>query len=67
MFTLDADLDVADVERRYKFQREFVDRRKDLFSARTYMYEGEEKCDQNRDVFLECIETTGTRFVFLIA
>jgi len=53
------DFDVADAERRYKFQRAFVDRRKNLFSARTYMYEGEEKCDENRDVFLECIETTG--------
>ena len=30
------------------------------------MYEGEEKCDQNRDVFLECIETTGET-EFLIA
>ncbi|XP_065054557.1 proline dehydrogenase 1, mitochondrial-like isoform X2 [Rhopilema esculentum] len=52
-------LDIADVEKRFKFQRKFADRRKDLYSARTYIYEGEEKCDQNRDVFLDCIETTG--------
>lgn len=53
------EINVADVERKFKLQRKFVDRRKDLYSARTYVYEGEEKCDQNRDVFLECIETTG--------
>ena len=56
---LGAVLDIADVEKRFKFQRKFADRRKDLYSARTYIYEGEEKCDQNRDVFLDCIETTG--------
>ena len=56
---LDKTMDVDEVVKQYKFQRKFADRRKDLYSARTYIYEGEEKCDENRDVFLDCIETTG--------
>ena len=55
----DKTVDVDEIVKQYKFQKKFADRRKDLYSARTYIYEGEEKCDENRDVFLECIETTG--------
>ena len=57
--SLDKTMNVDEVVKQYQFQRKFADRRKDLYSARTYIYEGEEKCDENRDVFLDCIETTG--------
>lgn len=55
----DSHLDVADAEHKFQLHQEFVDRRDQVVSARTYFYEGEEKCDQNMQVFLDCIDTTG--------
>ncbi|XP_057294368.1 proline dehydrogenase 1, mitochondrial-like isoform X1 [Hydractinia symbiolongicarpus] len=52
-------MDLSDVEFKFQLHKEFLDRRERVFSARTYFYEGEEKCDQNMEVFLECIDTTG--------
>lgn len=43
---------------KYKAHSRF-NRSQDLHSARTYFYEGEEKCDENMEVFLNCIDTTG--------
>jgi len=43
--------------KRYHPQRTFGDRRKNVCSARTYFYSGEEKCDQNMEVFLKCIDS----------
>ena len=51
--------DLYDVKRRYQAHSKFLDRREQVYSARTYFYEGEEKCDENTEVFLKCIETTG--------
>ena len=53
------DLDLADAAHRYKNHKKFADRRDQVYSARTYFYEGEEKCDKNTEIFLECIDTTG--------
>ena len=41
--------------KRYHPQRTFGDRRKNVCSARTYFYSGEEKCDQNMEVFLKLV------------
>lgn len=30
-------------------------------SARTYFYEGEQKCDENMENFLECINVAGIK------
>ena len=51
--------DLYDVKHRYQAHSKFLDRRKQVVSARTYFYEGEEKCDENMKIFLDCIETTG--------
>lgn len=52
-------MDLSDVEHKFQLHKEFLDRRERVVSARTYFYEGEEKCDKNMEVFLECIDTTG--------
>ena len=56
-------IDVSDVHNRLKYHRKFSDRRDRLYSARTYIYEGEEKCDENMKVFLQCIDTTGSAVI----
>ncbi|VDP14831.1 unnamed protein product [Heligmosomoides polygyrus] len=43
-------------QQQYAVHEEFADRRKDVVSARTYLYEGEEVCDRNRDIFLETVD-----------
>ncbi|PAV89864.1 hypothetical protein WR25_03018 [Diploscapter pachys] len=40
---------------RYTPHAEFSDRREQVVSARTYFYDGEEKCDENRDIFIDSI------------
>ncbi|WKY03529.1 hypothetical protein Q1695_004915 [Nippostrongylus brasiliensis] len=47
---------VHGIERQYAVHEEFADRRKDVVSARTYFYEGEEVCDRNRDIFMETVD-----------
>ena len=51
--------DLADIENKFKRHKQFNDRRQRVFSARTYFYEGEEKCDENMEVFIKCIDKTG--------
>lgn len=48
-----------DNKKRYNPQRDFGDRRKNVVSARTYFYKGEEKCEQNTKIFLKCIDSAG--------
>jgi len=50
--------DLSDIHNQYRAYRTFP-RNDNVYSARTYYYEGEEKCDDNMDVFLKCIDTTG--------
>ena len=52
------DINLKNLAEKYKIHSDFADRRQDVISARTYFYEGEEKCDQNMEVFLQCIDTT---------
>jgi len=54
-----AGYDISYIENRFLEQEEFADRRANVQSARTYFYEGEESCDANMKVFLQCIDTTG--------
>ncbi|XP_055996858.1 proline dehydrogenase 1, mitochondrial-like isoform X2 [Ostrea edulis] len=54
---------------RFVPHEEFGDRREGVFSARTYFYEDETKCDENLKTFKECIDavagavTDGTGFI----
>ena len=52
------DINIGNVEEQFKMHSQFADRRENVVSARTYFYEGEEKCDENMEVFLQCIDTT---------
>ncbi len=61
-FQFSEPVDLSEIVKKYQYERKFADRRQDVYSARTYIYEGEEKCDENRDVFLDCIETTGKNY-----
>ena len=56
-------LDPADEYARYKPHVEFADRRKGVYSARTYFYEGEEECDKRVKTFLKCIDAAGLYFI----
>ena len=35
-----------------------VDRKSNLNSARVYLYQGEEECNNNMDTFIDCIDAT---------
>ncbi|CAM2103330.1 proline dehydrogenase 1, mitochondrial [Caretta caretta] len=50
----------AQREKQYRAHREFGDRRDKVISARTYFYADETKCDQHMDMFLRCIEASGS-------
>ena len=52
------DVNLENLADKFKLHLDFADRRQDVISARTYFYEGEEKCDKNMEVFLQCIDTT---------
>ncbi|XP_043571560.1 proline dehydrogenase 1, mitochondrial-like [Chiloscyllium plagiosum] len=46
-------------EKKFRPHKRFGDRREDVFSARTYFYADESKCDQFMDTFLKCIAASG--------
>ncbi|XP_032234100.2 proline dehydrogenase 1, mitochondrial [Nematostella vectensis] len=48
--------DIADDHGRFKPHEEFADRRKGVFSARTYFYSGEPECDARLETFMECVD-----------
>ncbi|EDO37792.1 predicted protein, partial [Nematostella vectensis] len=47
---------IADDHGRFKPHEEFADRRKGVFSARTYFYSGEPECDARLETFMECVD-----------
>uniref|UniRef100_UPI00398F7CB5 proline dehydrogenase 1, mitochondrial-like isoform X2 n=1 Tax=Pristiophorus japonicus TaxID=55135 RepID=UPI00398F7CB5 len=46
-------------EKKFRPHRRFGDRRENVFSARTYFYADESKCDQYMETFLRCIAASG--------
>ncbi|XP_038675850.1 proline dehydrogenase 1, mitochondrial-like [Scyliorhinus canicula] len=46
-------------EKKFRPHRRFGDRRENVFSARTYFYADESKCDQYMETFLKCIAASG--------
>ncbi|XP_029652982.1 proline dehydrogenase 1, mitochondrial-like isoform X1 [Octopus sinensis] len=42
--------------KRYRAHEEFGDRREKVFEARTYFYKDEADCDENMNIFLNCID-----------
>ncbi|KAE9421483.1 hypothetical protein Angca_004814, partial [Angiostrongylus cantonensis] len=57
--TVDAET-LQQTRQKYTVHKEFADRRKDVVSARTYLYEGEHVCDRNRDIFIETVDAVAT-------
>ena len=58
--------DTADEHARYQPHSEFADRRMNVYSARTYFYEGESECDRKMEIFLKCIDAAGLFTLFLM-
>ncbi|XP_052073864.1 proline dehydrogenase 1, mitochondrial-like isoform X2 [Mytilus californianus] len=55
-------------QKRFAAHEEFLDRREKVVSARTYFYDDEAKCDDNMNIFLQCVDavsgsTKSTGFV----
>ena len=42
--------------RKFRAHPEFGDRREKVTSARTYFYKDEHQCDENMQIFLDCID-----------
>ena len=47
------------IDTQFQADERFADRRENVYSARTYFYEGEQKCNENVDTFKRCIQTAG--------
>lgn len=43
-------------QQRFAAHEEFLDRRDKVVSARTYFYDDEAKCDENMNIFLQCVD-----------
>ena len=44
------------IHKRFSAHEEFLDRRDKVVSARTYFYDDEAKCDDNMNIFLQCVD-----------
>lgn len=47
------------IDAQFQADERFADRRENVYSARTYFYECEQKCNENVHTFKRCIQTAG--------